>query len=135
MNLCLSLKMFSSPPLLNRKKLFLWVILTAFFLPYITSSDKTKKLKSLLQNMNFSQLIKDPTRVTLNSKSLIDIIASRQPQNISEAKVIKSSFSDHDIVCCVRKLISLKFKPRTIRCRNYGRYSPLKFNEDLSSLS
>ena len=79
--------MFSSPPLLNRKKLFLWVILTAFFLPYITSSDKTKKLKSLLQNMNFSQLIKDPTRVTLNSKSLIDIIASRQPQNISEAKV------------------------------------------------
>ena len=35
----------------------------------------------------------------------------------------------------VRKLNSLKFKPRTIKSRNYSKYCATCFNEDLSSVS
>ena len=49
--------------------------------------------------------------------------------------MVKSALSDHDMTAFVRKLNSLKFKPRTIKCRNYSKYCPTRFNEDLSSVS
>ena len=44
---------------------------------------ETKKLrKSILQSMNMTQVVNEPTRVTRESQTLIDIICTSQPQNI-----------------------------------------------------
>ena len=64
----------------------------------------TKRLRELCVLFNLSQLIIEPTSVTSNSESLIDLCLSSSPGNISVYGVIRSGLSDHDIVYMVRKL-------------------------------
>ena len=81
------------------------------FSPGARCQRETKKLMSILQSMNITQVVNEPTRVTRESQTLIDIICTSQPQNITSVKVVKSALSDHDMMAFVRKLNSLKFKP------------------------
>ena len=39
------------------------------------------------------------------------------------------------MVGCVRKLHNIKFKPRTITCRNYKQYNIASFKSEVSNLS
>eukprot|EP00794_Sanderia_malayensis_P006539 gene6539-7278_t len=97
--------------------------------------DKTdhKELKDLLYSFGMKQLITAPTRVTKLSSTLIDVILSNEPQNICSPSVIPAGLSDHDMIACVRKLHNIKQKPKEIYCRNYSRYNPESFCEDLES--
>ena len=61
---------------------------------YLESSDH-KELKSILSLFNLKQLISSPTRITKESKTLIDVICSNEKQNISSVKVIPAGLSDH----------------------------------------
>lgn len=45
-----------------------------------------------------SQLINEPTRITKSGSTLIDVILSSHPHNISLAKVIQLGISDHFMV-------------------------------------
>lgn len=80
-------------------------------------------------------MIKQPTRTTRESSTLIDIIGTTQKQNILKSSVIKTSLSDHDMVGCVRKMHNIKFKPRTITCRNYKHFTADSFKTDIGNLS
>lgn len=64
----------------------------------------TKRLRELCELFNLSQLINEPTRVTSNSESLIDLCLTSALDNISAQGVIRTGLSDHDIVYMVRKL-------------------------------
>ena len=119
----------------EKKEVIIMGDLNCNFSPGARCQGETKKLKSILQSMNMTQVVNEPTRVTRESQTLIDIICTSQPQNITSVKVVKSALSDHAMTAFVRKLNSLKFKPRTIKCRNYNKYCPTGFNEDLSSVS
>ena len=44
-----------------------------------------------------TQVVNEPRRVTRESQTLIDIICTSQPQNITLVKVVKSALSDHDM--------------------------------------
>ena len=90
-----------------------------------------KKLKSILRILYLSQIINAATRITSSSKTLLDIIITNHPLNISKSGVISSGLSDHEMVYCVRK-INWKRSPELIRTvRNYARYDPAKFCEDV----
>ena len=119
----------------EKKEVIIMGDLNCNFLPGARCQGEKKKLKSILQSMNVTQVVNEPTRVTGESQTLIDIICTSQPQNITLVKVVKSALSDHDMMAFVRKLNPLKFKPRTIKCRNYSMYCLTRFNEDLSSVS
>ena len=54
---------------------------------------------------------------------------------LSACSVIITSLSDHDMVGCVRKLHNIKFKPRTITCRNYKQFYIASFKSEVSNLS
>ena len=101
----------------------------------IRCQGETRKLKSIFQSMNMTQVVNEPTRVTRESQTLLDIVRTSQPQNITSVKVVNSALTDHDITAFVRKLNSLKFKPQTIQCRNYSKYCAARFNNKLSSVS
>ena len=45
--------------------------------------------------------------------------------------VVASSLSDHDMLIAVRKINACKLPPRTIECRNYAKYNPSAFCDDL----
>ena len=52
---------------------------------------------------NLEQLIKEPTRVTNTSSSLVDLILTNQPNNISNSGVIDLGISDHSLIYAVKK--------------------------------
>ena len=67
------------------------------------------------------------------ASTLLDIFASNIPRNITLAKVIPSTLSDHDMLVVVRKINANKLPPRTIECRNFSNYGQMAFCEDLKN--
>jgi len=90
-------------------------------------------IKCLFTNNGFKQLLKTPTRITSTSATLIDVIQSNNPQNISHTAVIPSGMSDHDLTACVRKMNNIKYEPQTIRCRDYRKYNINEINNVLEN--
>ena len=69
---------------------------------------KVKKLLQILRDNNLSQIIDKPTRVTQDSKTLIDHIYVSHSSNIIHKSVPTFSVSDHYPVCVTRKISKLK---------------------------
>ena len=99
---------------------------------YLIQSED-KEIKSIFDIYGYKQLIKGATHITKETKTCIDVIQTNNPQVISATKVIPVSFSDHDMIGCVRKLNHLKYNPKTIKCRNYKNYDPSKFSESIAN--
>ena len=91
-----------------------------------------KEFKTILSLNGFHQLIKKPTRVTRDSSTIIDIIATNK-NNIKTVRVIPSTLSDHEMVACLRKINYKRFPSKTIRCRNFANYDPAALNRDLGN--
>ena len=88
-------------------------------------------LKSIISRSGVSQMVTSPTRITEETASLIDLVLTNMPHNIKDTSAFESGCSDHCMIGTVRKLNSLRFKPRVISCRNYKNYNSAKFNSDL----
>ena len=101
---------------------------------YLKRNDN-KDIKSIISDNGFTQVIKSATRITKDTKSLIDIIASNRPGSISASIVFQSSISDHDLVGCVRKVNHQKHAPKTIKCRNYKSYDPTTMNHEFKNVN
>ena len=99
---------------------------------YSNNSDH-KELKSIITSFGLKQLVSAPTRITKESKSLIDVIHSNEPHKINSVKVIPAGLSDHELIGCVRKLHNIKQQPKVITCRNYSNYNSTTFCNDLKS--
>ena len=92
-----------------------------------------QSLTKFCSSFNFSQLIKQPTRVTENSKTLIDVFLTSTPNLVAETKVIPVSISDHDLVFASLKLKKERTKPVYIYARSYKRYNREAFFKDMSN--
>ena len=77
----------------------------------------------------FTQVVTKPTRITMESSTHIDIIATTKPEFIKIVEVIAASLSDHDMVCSVRKINHQK-SPMYVTCRNYKMYNPNVLKND-----
>ena len=80
----------------------------------------TRDLKGIFSSFNLAQLIDKATRITKDSATLLDLFATNVPRNITLAKVIPSTLSDHDMLMVVRKINANTLPPRTIECRNFS---------------
>ena len=54
------------------------------------------------------QLIKEPTRSTLTTATIIDHFATNKPNLIISSGVFATGFSDHDMIFGIRKASSTK---------------------------
>ena len=54
------------------------------------------------------QTIKSPTRITCRNTFLIDHIVASTASRISQHSVINVSLSDHQLICCTRKITKIK---------------------------
>ena len=70
---------------------------------WICKSGK-QKLKMLMSKHNFKQMVKDPTRITRTSKTLIDLIFTNKPERITRTFNLITGLSDHNMTLVVRKL-------------------------------
>ena len=64
----------------------------------------TNKLNSLYELYQLSQLIKEPTRITTRSSSLIDHVVTNTPEKISHSGVIHTGISDYNLIYAIRKI-------------------------------
>ena len=65
---------------------------------------------------NFTQLIKEPTRITDTSRTMIDLVFAN-----NEHRIVKSG-------------ITTKTKPRILEHRSYKNFDPTLFNDDLRNI-
>ena len=92
-----------------------------------------QSLTKFCSSFNLSQLINQPTRVTENSKTLIDVFLTSTPNLVAETKVVPVSISDHDLVFASLKLKKERTKPVYIYARSYKRYNREAFLKDMSA--
>ena len=89
-----------------------------------------KYLKDILKNLGLSQLIKDPTRSTLQTSSLIDLIFTNS-NNIQISGVKAWNISDHECIFANRKHISKPLKSTSFRERSYRSFNKMTFCDSL----
>ena len=78
------------------------------------------QLKQLSSAYQFQQLINEPTTITPNSSTLIDIILSNEPSRILKSGVVHMGLSDHSMVYAVRKFaISSKNTHKHVTTRSF----------------
>ena len=84
------------------------------------------------QLTGLSQIITQPTRVTLTSSSLLDVILTTNPTHHIKTNVVPISMSDHYMLYTVIncKLVQTK-EPITITVRNYKKFTQDNFKRDL----
>ena len=109
------------------------IILGDFNVDYLKPNDN-KEIKSIFQLFGLKQLIKTATRITNESSTLIDLIATNNPQSISKSNVFATSISDHDMVGCIRKINHFKYTPKVIMCCNYASYNANNMNNDFEAV-
>ena len=80
---------------------------------------------------NLTQLISEPTRVTDNSSSTIDLICTSMPERHSRSVVIHVALSDHYLVSTVVNS-PLKKCHKVINCRTFKYFDPSAFLSDMS---
>ena len=74
-----------------------------------SSSSSTKDMKRILSSFNSKQVINKATRITKDSSILLDFFATNIPKNVTLAKVIPSTLSDHGMLVVVRKIMLVNF--------------------------
>lgn len=105
----------------------------------MSNSKLPKKDKQLLLNFSrafdFTQLIKEPTRISDTSRTLIDLIFVNNEHRIVKSGVVPFPLSDHYLVFCILKTgVHTKAHPRMFEYRSYKNFDANSFNEDLRNV-
>ena len=93
-----------------------------------------KGLRLFHLNICSKQTITEPTRITEETRTLIDLFLTSRPE-LYTCGVIPIGFSDHCAIFGVRKLHNIKRPPpKIIQSRNYKNYDPAFFSDDLNKI-
>ena len=95
---------------------------------------EAKVLTDTFSKLNMAQLIKDPTRITSHSRSLLDVIMISCPLIVKDSGVVNIGISDHSMVFCTLKLKAIKPSPTHFYTRGLKHYDPNQFVTELSLL-
>ena len=84
---------------------------------------ETKKLFDLANMFQLEQLIKEPTRITSQSQTLIDLAFSNQPETIIKSGVDHVGMSDHSLIYIHRKIAIPRKQPKIINTRQFKHFN------------
>lgn len=87
--------------------------------PNNSESENGKRLRRILCSCGLKNIINSLTRVTANSKSLIDLVITSQPSKTQTCGSIDLGISDHHLIFAVFKVARGNAKPKIISTRNY----------------
>ena len=94
----------------------------------------TNKLANITNAYQLEQIFKEPTRVTENPKSLIDLIFSNKPELIIKSGVEHVGISDHSLIYIHRKISISGAPPKIVKTRQYKYDSNQLFKSDLREI-
>ena len=119
---------------LNEEKEF---ILLGDFNKNLLNEDTDRDWGNFTTSLGLTQLINEPTRVTNDSKTLIDHIYTANEENIQSVKVEKICISDHYAIFCNRSSHISPDKSsqhQTITYRSFKNFNELNFLNDLNAV-
>ena len=93
-----------------------------------------KELKDVIKMNGFKQVIDKPTRITKDTKTLIDIVITTDQTKIADTIVFPCCISDHELIGVVRKLHIQKFVPQKSFTQDYSKYTKDQFKDDIRNL-
>ena len=97
--------------------------------------NNAKHMANIYELFSFKQLIEEPTRVTLETATIIDHIATTCARDIVKAGVHEVSLSDHYMVYCIRKFNGAVEKDhKRIKTRNMKNFKEDEFLSDVSDI-
>ena len=83
-----------------------------------------------------TQIIKDPTRVTENTSTILDHILTNSHEKISQSGVLDIGLSDHQMIFYTRKILKVKTGTKTyINVRSWKNYNKEILNQKLSEIN
>ena len=93
-----------------------------------------KTLMDLMDLYGLTNLIKVPTRVVVESSSLIDVLLTNKPRSVLTSGVFDLGLSDRNLIYTVVRLQCPKFSPRTVVKRYFRHYDPGLFSADIATV-
>lgn len=87
-----------------------------------------------IDSLNVYQLVDEPTRLTEQTATLIDLMLTSNRDIIKDSGVIACDLSDHDLIFCSIFCFLPKSEPTFITYRNLGHIDTLSFQNDLITL-
>ena len=95
----------------------------------------TNRLLEICNTFQYKQLIQQPTRITKNTATIIDLFLTNDTTKFSHYGTLDIAISDHNFIYAIRKLPSFKSSPKIILSRQYKYFDCGKFREDLKLIS
>ena len=92
---------------------------------------QSRRLMDIFQLFQLKQLIVEPTRITDDTETLLDIIATNRPDKVKDSGVIHLGISDHSLVYLYLKVSVPRDKPKIVDSRNLKYYSKESMNDHL----
>ena len=99
-------------------------------------SSHSRTLMNILDVYGLQQLIDEPTRVTENSSTLIDLCLTNVPDKTPNYGVIHTGISDHSMVYMTRKCrYAQRVHPKICQVRNFKNFKEEKYLDDLGQMN
>ena len=90
---------------------------------------------NVMEPFTLTQLIENPTRVTKDTTSLIDLVLTSLPENAKMTGVVDvPGISDHSLVYFSYAIKKPKYKPKMITRRDLSKFEEEKFTRDMSQV-
>ena len=113
----------------------LYIVLTGDLNCHLLSNNpRGEALLSFCATVNATQLIDKPTRVTENSRSLLDVILVSDPVLVKSSGVLEITISDHFLVYVVINLRSPKQAPTYLVTRSFRNYKADQFANEIAHI-
>ena len=93
--------------------------------------NKTRKLLDLFEHFDMQNIVDEPTRLTPQKETLIDLIVTTRPE-LKTKGVLPLGISDHCLIYASLKLRKGRPPPRIITIINFKHFNAKDFQTDLS---
>ena len=100
-----------------------------------SSSALVNKYKEFCQTFSLTEIIKEPTRITCSTSTMLDHILTNSSERVSQKGVIDVGISDHQLIYCTRKIKRIKHNMHNqIQVRSLKKYSAEIFTNALKTV-
>lgn len=118
----------------NNLELYLLGDLNCNLLPNAFDENKNALL-NVFDIYGLTQLIKEPTRITQTSQTLLDLCITNFPDKISKSGIIHVGISDHSLIYAIRKSNYMNIGSRNIIKRDLRHFNETCFLNDLNQIN
>ena len=100
-----------------------------------SSSAFVNKYKEFCQIFSLTEIIKEPTRITCSTSTMLDHILTNSSEKVSQKGVIDVGISDHQLIYCTRKIKRIKHNMHNqIQVRSLKKHSADIFTNALKTV-